>query len=177
MISDETLVKRTLENGSHHFGELVNRYADYLFGLGMRLTAGNKSFSEEIAQRTFVRAYRYLASFDRGHQPKVADSDHRFRNWLTGIAANCFRDLIRTEQQYVSLEGINEPDYAASSSDLSAFNELVKPLSAEDRMLFVLRYIYEYSIAEIAGLTNINEGTVKSRVSRAMSRLREVHHA
>lgn len=176
MVSDETLVKRTLENGSHHFGELVNRYADYLFGLGMRLTAGNKSFSEEIAQQAFVRAYRYLASFNRSHQSKVADSDHRFRNWLTGIAANCFRDLIKTEQQYVSLEGVNEPNYVASSSDLSAFNELVNPLSAEDRLLFVLRYIYEYSISEIAGLTNINEGTVKSRVSRAMGRLREVHN-
>jgi len=39
MDTDEELVKRALKGGNHHYGVLVQRYADYLFGLGMRLTA------------------------------------------------------------------------------------------------------------------------------------------
>mgnify|MGYP003388406627 FL=1 len=50
MEADEELVRRTLSEGSHHFGVLIQRYADYLFGLGMRLTSGNKELAEDISQ-------------------------------------------------------------------------------------------------------------------------------
>jgi RNA polymerase sigma-70 factor (ECF subfamily) len=176
MLSDEALVQRTLREGSHHFGELVTRYADYLFGFGLRLTGGNKELSEDIAQQSFARAFRYLKSFDKSYLSKSSSAEHRFRNWLTGITVNCFNDLIETEQRYQPLEEHLEPTYEARFDDSYAFYQLIKPLNAQDRILFVLRYIYEYRVPEIATLTSTNEGTVKSRISRALNRLRDHHH-
>ena len=62
MEADEELVRRTLSEGSHHFGVLIQRYADYLFGLGMRLTSGNKELAEDISQQAFMKSYTYLKS-------------------------------------------------------------------------------------------------------------------
>ena len=49
METDKELVKRTLSGGNHHYGVLIQRYADYLFGLGMRLTGGNRELAEDIS--------------------------------------------------------------------------------------------------------------------------------
>ena len=64
MESDQELVRRTL-SGGNHYGVLIQRYADYLFGLCMRLTTGNRDLSEDISQQSFLKSYRYLASFDQ----------------------------------------------------------------------------------------------------------------
>ena len=86
METDEELVRRTLSEGSHHFGVLIQRYADYLFGLGMRLTSGNTELAEDISQQAFMKSYTYLKSFN---------SQKKFKHWLTGIAVNCYKDLIQ----------------------------------------------------------------------------------
>ena len=176
MLSDEALVQRTLTQGSHHFGELVKRHSDYMFGFGLRLTGGNNDLAKDLAQQSFVRAFRYLKSFDRTYDSSIANPEFRFRNWLTGIAVNCFNDLVKTERRYVPLEKHLEPSYEPVYEDSHAFYRLIKPLNSEDRTLFVLRYVYEYKVSEIANITNINAGTVKSRISRALTRLREHHH-
>ena len=63
METDEELVRKTLSEGSHHFQSLIQRYADYLFGLGMRLTSGNKELAEDISQQAFMKSFMYLKSF------------------------------------------------------------------------------------------------------------------
>ena len=102
METDEELVKRTLGGETDCYGVLVQRHADYLFGLGMRFTAGNREFAEDISQQSFLRAYKYLKSFN---------TKKKFRQWLTGIAVNCYKDLSHKESQYLSLEVIDEPSY------------------------------------------------------------------
>ncbi|GHA08915.1 RNA polymerase subunit sigma-24 [Arenicella chitinivorans] len=176
MLSDDTLVARTLSEGNHHFGALVKRYADYLFGYGLRLTGGNASLAEDLSQQTFLRAFKYLPSYDKQHRLRHQNNEYRFRNWLTGIATNCFRDLIGIEQRYQPLAHAAEPIFDPSYRDSHAFFSLIKPLGAEDRVLFVLRYVYEFSIDEISEHTGVNSGTVKSRLSRAMRKLRDTHH-
>lgn len=166
-------MQSALTDGSHHFGELVKRYSDYLFGFGLRLTGGDSELAKDLSQQSFVRAFRYLKSFDKSHQSSNADSQYRFRNWLTGIAVNCFKDLIKTEQRYQTLEDHHEPSYEPAYADSHAFYDLIKPLNSEDRILFILRFIYEYRVSEIAAFTQIKEGTVKSRISRALNHLRE----
>ena len=84
---DEEIVSKALED-IHHYGLLVERYADYLFGLGMRLTSGDSSLSKDIAQQTFLNSFTYLKSFNTKKKYKVA----------TGIAINCFKDLRRDQE-------------------------------------------------------------------------------
>ncbi|NND83329.1 MAG: RNA polymerase sigma factor [Gammaproteobacteria bacterium] len=176
MLSDEALVQRTLAGGGHHFGTLVKRYSDYLYGFGLRLTGGNSELAKDMSQQSFTRAFQYLKSFDTKHQSSTANTEHRFRNWLTGIAVNTFHDLIKTEQRYAPLEDHLEPSYQPAFADSHAFYDLIRPLNSENRVLFVLRYIYDYTVPEIALQTGISEGTLKSKLSRAMQRLREHHH-
>lgn len=166
MESDIDLINKTLSGGSHHYGVLIQRYSDYLFGLGMRLTAGNRALAEDISQQSFLKSYTYLASFD---------TKKSYKHWLTGIAVNCFRDAVKKEQTYTELETIDEPVYAPDLSEEGEFFRLIEPLDPEHRSLFTLRYVYDHSVDEIAQLTQLNAGTVKSKLSRAMEVLRQCH--
>ncbi len=174
--SDDELVKLTLEQGSQYFGPLVKRHSDYLFGLGMRLSGGRTELAKDMSQQAFIKAFNYLASFNSNHSGLGDIKAKRFRNWLTGIAVNCHTDLAKAEQKYVAMpEHSSNLEHAKSRFDqqaLSDFSELLIPLTTEERQLITLRYVYEYSIAEIAGMLGLTEGTSKSKISRAIARLR-----
>lgn len=177
MIPDPELVRRTLAEGAFHFGPLVQRHSDYIFGLNMRLTSGNRALAQDITQQTFLNAFTYLKSFYR---------TKAFKHWIAGIAVNCFKDAIKKENVYVSadapnfsnaynaynpykpsIEGIHTPEQEMDS----AFLALIEPLNMEERALVILRFVYEFKIAEIGELMALNPGTVKSKLSRATQKL------
>ena len=174
--SDEALIRLSLEQGSQYFGKLVKRHSDYLFGLGMRLSGGNHAMAQDMSQQAFIKAFKYLASFDPKPPSLGADPSKRFRNWLTGIAVNCYSDLVKVEAKYNDIDQLGDiiqPKAAHSSEELSEFSAMVRSLSTEERQLVTLRFIYEYSIDEIAGMLGLKSGTVKSKLSRAVARLRK----
>ena len=177
MIPDPELVRRTLAEGAFHIGPLVQRHSDYVFGLNMRLTSGNRALAQDITQQTFLNAFTYLKSFDR---------TKAFKHWIAGIAVNCFKDAIKKENVYVSadapnfsnaynaynpykpsIEGFHTPEQEMDS----AFLALIEPLNMEERALVILRFVYEFKIAEIGELMALNPGTVKSKLSRATQKL------
>lgn len=163
METDEELVKRALSGGNHHYGVLIKRYADYLFGLGMRLTMGNRELAEDISQQSFLKSYTYLKSFD---------SRKTYKHWLTGIAVNCFKDMMQKEKPYGDLNAGNEPSYFPDLNGNQEFFNLIKPLTDDEKILFTLKYVYEYQISEIANFLDLKSGTVKSKISRAMEKLK-----
>ncbi|HIG59462.1 MAG TPA: sigma-70 family RNA polymerase sigma factor [Gammaproteobacteria bacterium] len=163
METDEQLVLRTLTEGNHYYGILIQRHADYLFGLGMRLTTGRRELAEDISQQAFLKSYTYLKSFN---------SQKSFKHWLTGIAINCYRDMIRKENQYTSLEPANEAGYTPELQCNKDFYSLISPLNNDEKVIFILKYIYEHQTNEIADLVNMKAGTVKSKISRAMEKLK-----
>ncbi len=166
MESDIDLINKTLSGGSHHYGVLIQRYADYLFGLGMRLTAGNRALAEDISQQSFLKSYTYLASFDRNKS---------YKHWLTGIAVNCCKDALKQQPLHIDIDTVNEPSHEPELGEDSEFFRLIRPLEPEDRALFTLRYVYDHTVDEIAQLTSLKAGTVKSKLSRAMEVLRQCH--
>ncbi len=163
MDTDEELVKRALKGGNHHYGVLVQRYADYLFGLGMRLTSGNRELAEDISQQSFLKSYSYLKSFD---------SRKTYKYWLTGIAVNCFKDMIKKDQKYTDLDSGSEPSYSPQLEGNTGFFDLIAPLTEDEKILFTLKYIYEYQINDIADFLDLKPGTVKSKISRALEKLK-----
>jgi len=163
MPSDEELVANTLVDGSHHFGVLIERHSDYLFGLGMRLTSGHKAQAEDLSQQAFMKAFMYLKSFN---------PEKQFKHWLTGIAVNCFKDIVKKENQYLSLPEHHEPFITPNHAENLDFFKLIKPLTHEEKTMFTLKYIYEYQTAEIAEFMNLNLGTTKSKISRALEKLK-----
>ena len=163
MQSDGQIVRATLKGGSHHFGLLVKRYADYLFGLGMRISGGNVALAEDASQQAFLKAFTYLKSFDQSKD---------FKHWLTGIALNCCRDLLKDASRYCELESATEASDASTPDSNDEFFKLIRPLNDEEKQLFVLRYVYEYTIDEIGQMLDIKPGTVKSKLSRGVEKLR-----
>ncbi len=166
MIPDAELVRRSLSHGSQHFGVLIQRHSNYLFALAMRMTKGQHALAEDVVQQSFLNAFSRLKSFDRKRD---------FRGWLTGISVNCYRDMLRKSPMYEELEVAATATVESADED-RAFVELIAPLSAEQRILFILRFVYEYKVEEIAALLEIKSGTIKSKLSRAMSELRAAHN-
>jgi len=173
---DAVLVKLTLDQGSQYFGKLVKRYSDYIYGLGMRLSGGNDAQAKDVSQQAFIKAFQYLGSFNPNHKALGSQECTRFRNWLTGIATNCYADLAKREAAYLPLTPHVEQTQQTKgqASNFSEFNDLIRSLTIEERQIVTLKYVYEYKVDEIAGMLSMKAGTVKSKMSRAISRLREV---
>ena len=129
--------------------------------------------AHDISQQAFIKAYKYLNSFDASHPGLGKSSANRFRNWLTSIATNCHSDIARSEAKYTGFEEQDTDQVAHTSrTKLSDFEEMIQPLPTRERQLITLRFVYEYSIDEIAGMLAMKSGTVKSQISRTVSKLR-----
>jgi RNA polymerase sigma-70 factor (ECF subfamily) len=70
------------------------------------------------------------------------------------------------------LEPANEVGYTPELQCNKDFFSLISPLSDDEKVIFILKYIYEHQTNEIADLVNMKAGTVKSKISRAMEKLK-----
>jgi RNA polymerase sigma factor (sigma-70 family) len=132
--------------------------------------------AEDAAQTAFVKAYGALGRFD---------PDRPFRPWLLRIVTNEARNRVRSVARRNSLElaaGAQESaaEPAASPETTAVAQErrrallgAVNGLGESDREVIAFRYFLELSEAETAQALGVARGTVKSRLSRALGRLRE----
>jgi RNA polymerase sigma-70 factor (ECF subfamily) len=140
------------------------------------LIAGSSSDAEEAAHDAFVKAFGALGRFRRGEP---------FRPWLLAIVANEARNRRRSagRRHALALRAAEEirPGDAAPSPEAAVLGreqrglvlEAVNRLSEEQRLVVACRYFLDLSEAETASVLGIRRGTVKSRLSRALERLRE----
>jgi len=172
---DAELFARAQRGSIDAYEEIVQRYQQLAFRTAYVITR-SAAEAEEAAQDAFVKAYRALASFRTGADP---------RPWLLRIVANEARNRVRSagRRQRLELrlaEGFRQGD-AAPSPEAAAVDAderrrligLVNELEENDRLIIASRYFLELSGEETAAALGIPEGTVKSRLSRALSRLRE----
>ena len=144
------------------------------------LLLGDADEADDIAQETFIRAFRALDSFD---------DERPLRPWLLQIAKNLATNRRRSLGRYLAAVGrwlLTQRDMAQehsgrdpahTSAHLATSDELVRAvcrLNSEAQEIIYLRYFLELSVAETAEALNIAPGTVKSRLSRAIERLRTV---
>ena len=171
---DAELFARAQRGETAAYEEIVQRYQQMAFRTAYVIT-GSAADAEDATQDAFVKAYRALASFRPGAEP---------RPWLLRIVANEARNRVRSsgrrQQVELRLAGSFRPGGAAPSPEAAAVAAeesrrllgLVNGLSEEDRLVIACRYFLELSGDETAATLGIPEGTVKSRLSRALSRLR-----
>lgn len=171
---DSTLVARAQRGDRAAFEEIVQRYQQIAFRTAYVIT-GSAADSEDAAQEGFVKAYRALDRF-RVEAP--------LRPWLLRIVANEARNLARSSGRRHQLElklteGFRPGDAAPSPEAVAVavderrrLLEMVNTLSEDDRRVIAARYFLQLDGAETAAALGIAEGTVKSRLSRALDRLR-----
>nr|WP_260407983.1 RNA polymerase sigma factor [Planomonospora venezuelensis] len=157
---------------------MVARYSVLAHRTAAMLGAGDEA--EDVVQEAFVKAYRHLASFRR---------DAPFRPWLLRIVANETHNLTRSRgrraELAVKLTGLvpagadgagdpGDPENAAVATDRrTRLLDAVRRLPERERHTVVCRYFLQLSEAETAQVLDLPLGTVKSRTSRGLARLRE----
>ncbi len=183
--TDEELMLRVQSGVTDCYDVLVERYKVRLFNYLYRLT-GSRDEAEEIAQEAFVKAYIHA-----GKYKTIA----RFSTWLYTIATNLVRNRIRSrsrapqlislwqrgfgdsdEERMLDIEDTGRtPDEAINDAELSSvINRAIAKIPEKYRESFVLREINELSYEEIAAVTGLKLGTVRSRINRARNYFRQL---
>ena len=171
---DSELIARAQRGDSAAYEEIVQRYQQIAFRTAYVIT-GSAADAEDATQEGFVKAYRALDRFRAGAQ---------LRPWLLRIIANEARNRLRSAGRRHRLElrlteGFRPGDAAQSPEAVAVASDerrrllaMVSTLSEEDRLVIASRYFLQLSGEETASALGIPEGTVKSRLSRALARLK-----
>jgi RNA polymerase sigma-70 factor (ECF subfamily) len=169
MINDPDLglIVRILAGEQHLYAQLVNKHKSYAYSLALRVLE-NKSDAEEAAQDAFVKAFKYLAGFNR---------DAKFSTWLYRIVFNTaisYKRKQKVKMQSIDNVQIGYHQDALEKNDKKRFiEEAIAKLNEADRVAITLFYLQEFSLEEIADITNTPANTVKVRIHRARHRLAE----
>ena len=183
IVQDDAIIVEAVQDGdTEAFRHLVDRHRNTIYRILLRLVSDPHQ-AEELAQETFIRAWRALDSF-RG--------DARFSTWLIQIAVHAARDHHRSKgrSKLVSLDELQEQNSSRAQIEehRSAFDpssrlaerelgERLKKgidlLPASYREVFVLRHLEEIPYEEIAAATGSSVGSLKVRSHRARRMLRE----
>ena len=164
MDPDEKLVRRAQRGDRWAFEALVERHEARLYTLAARVL-GSREDAADAVQEAFIRAWLALPKFRGGS---------RFSTWLYRICLNAAHDVRakRRDQVFGELPEPTDPRDRFAEKELSG--ELQAALNALDeayRVAVVLSDVLGCSYAEIAELTGVAEGTVKSRIFRGRSEL------
>jgi RNA polymerase sigma-70 factor (ECF subfamily) len=178
-VAERLLIGRLKDRDEQAFNEIVRLHGDKVFSLVYRMI-GSRSEAEDIAQEVFVTVFKTVDTF-RG--------ESKFSTWLLRIAANHCKNRIkylsRRHTDGNGLDGMPEgvmadrgramvqghiaaPDVLLEAAELESLMQVaVAALDEEHRLLVVLRDVEELSYQEIAEITGLADGTIKSRLHRA----------
>lgn len=166
---DLALVKRVLLTDDRQaFTQLVRRHQGLVRAQLRRLTGGDTAWADDLAQETFLLAWRKLSLF-RG--------EARFSTWLFRVAHNCFLQARRRRAvtREVGLEeehaaGLTEHPQQALKVDLQ---RALQGLPEAERMVLLYHAQLGLSHEETAAITGLPLGTVKTHATRGKARLRQ----
>lgn len=163
--TDEQLMQRAAHGNDHAFEELYNRHARRLQGFFTRRLGDDTDLAVDFMHDTFLRLYAAREKYHEGSN---------FRAWLYTIAYNLCKNHLRNQ-----LAVVHEEMEVADANDIEvdidetilhdALRNVLKGLSEPYAMLFSLHYEEELTIPQIAQITDLPEGTVKSRLHKTMN--------
>jgi len=173
-LDDIALVERAKKGDVNAYEALVQHYQELAFRVAYQVT-GNAADAEDAAQEAFVNAYYALGRFRSGAP---------FKPWLCRIVVNEARNRRTSAQRRTvlaerALVAQSSGDSAQSPEDAAEAREFrsmlvatLQRLKEDDRLILAYRLFFDLSEAEMAEALNCPRGTVKSRLSRALARLR-----
>jgi len=164
---DIPVINRILEGEQHLYAQLVNKHKSYAYSLALRILE-NKPDAEEAAQDAFVKAFKYLAGFNR---------EAKFSTWFYRIVFNTAVSYKRKQKiklQSIETVRIGYSQDGMERSDKKKFiDQAIGKLNEADRIAITLFYLQEFSLEEIAEVTGSPANTIKVRIHRARHRLGE----
>ncbi len=177
--SDEALIHRARRGDLDAFNQLILRYQNMAWSVAYRLLRDPDAAADAV-QESFIKAFRALDSFQGGN----------FKSWLMRIVSNTAYDLLRArkrratdsledlpmEQEYIThlTDRAESPHERAERRELAELlEEAIDSLPEDQRLVLLLSDVEGYSYDEIAEILEIPVGTVKSRLSRGRSKVRD----
>lgn len=174
-MEETALIIRARQGDQAAWIALVADHQEVIFRLAY-LILGDPDDAEDVAQDTFIRAYRSLDRFDV-RRP--------LRPWLLRIATNLARNQLRSSGRYwaalsrfgrvdVETQGTVTDQTGTDPAETRALWDAVRRLRQSDQTVIYLRYFLDLSVEETAEALKIAPGTVKSRLHRSLRRLEAV---
>lgn len=175
-MSDEAkLVARSLKQDHEAFGRLVERYATVIVNLAYRMV-GDRTEAEDLAQETFVAAFKALPSFR---------AESKFSTWLYRIAANKCKDWLRVKRPGQGLQDVEiedalddrvveerTPERLLSQQQVAEqLDRAIQRLPPLYREAFVLKHVEGLSYEEMQEILGVNGDTLKMRVYKGRLQL------
>ena len=179
-MDEEKLIAQAQKGNVQAYNALVLHYQQVVYNVAYRIM-GEPQSAEDAAQEAFISAYKALNKFTGGN----------FKAWLLRITTNgCYDELRRRKRRpQSSLERITDdnqesfaflrdpaigPEKRQQQMELiEAIEDCLQGLPDDQRVTAVLCDVEGYDYSAIAEMTEVSLGTVKSRVSRARSKLRD----
>jgi RNA polymerase sigma factor (sigma-70 family) len=179
MVAEADLIAAALRGSIDAFNALVQLHQDAVYSLTYRVM-GDADSADDATQEAFINAYRHLNTYRGGS----------FRSWLFRIATNTSYDELRRRKRrpatsFEDLPGGESddgpalpsqgatPEESAQQTELvTAIQDCINGLQEDYRLALVMSDVEGYSYNEIAEVTGVQLGTVKSRLSRARLAMR-----
>ncbi|WP_423128151.1 RNA polymerase sigma factor [Gaoshiqia sp. Z1-71] len=173
---DQYYIEQVLQGDAAAFSYLVEKYQDLVYGLALKMLR-NAEDAEELAQDSFVKAYRSLNSYRQ---------KSKFSTWLYSITYNGCITLLRKrkvevrslDEQYLSEKDeikIHEQLSEINKAELEkCLNEALSMLPEQDQVLITLYYYEEQKVEEISQITGLSESNVKVKIHRARKKMYEL---
>lgn len=176
-MDDRSLVSLAQQGDGEAFALLVQRHQKMVYNLALGKT-GSHHDAEEITQNAFLKAWQGLPQF----QGKAA-----FSSWLYRLTLNAATDFLRQRGRHAKVVSLSDPDLppipdqsptpeerSAAEADRQALWQAIEALPEQQRTILLLREIDGLSYKEIALTLDLEEGTVRSRLSRSRKVLRKL---
>jgi RNA polymerase sigma factor (sigma-70 family) len=175
-LNDNEIISQVLKGDHAAYAALVNNYQHYVFSLCFRILK-NREDAEEVAQDTFIKAYKYLSGFK---------GESKFSTWLYTIANNTCISFLRkrrldthsldNENIFATADNIDSgarADVVEQKSRQAMVNKAIGMLSTDDAQIITLFYKAEQSLDETAQILGVEVNAAKVRLYRARVRLKE----
>ena len=175
------LIEKAKTGDVESFEILIGTYQKRAFNIAYRML-GNLEDANDVTQEALVKVYRSIPNFK---------GNSSFSTWLYSIVNNACIDFIRKNKKVKLLylekeqgdesykieipDEINTPECLFEKNEVKRMvHDAINQLNYEQRNIIILRDIQGFSYQEIAEMINVSLGTVKSRISRARSNLKDI---
>lgn len=166
-MKDAVLITRLLVlNDKHAFGLLVEKYQARVRTLFLKLTVGNSSLSDDLAQETFIKAYLKINTLNVGNN---------FGTWLYRIGYNVFLEYKRKGKIFEDIETVvHELNYSDDTEKKIDLQHAMSQLREEEQVCISLSLIDGFVHKDIAKITGYPVGTVKTHINRGRNKLKTI---
>jgi RNA polymerase sigma-70 factor (ECF subfamily) len=168
---DAKVVERLKRGEEKAFEEVYRKYGRKVYNLALRYCQ-DVQIAEDIAQESFIRVYRYIASYNEAYS---------FSGWLMRIVVNLCKSYRKDQSkdvqkvinyQHVIRRAVDDP--ATKTEITDALQYYLEQMDDTSKTMMILYYLQDFSYEEISEMLDCPLGTVKSRLSRSREKFHEL---